>query len=306
MIKNTIIVSFFTLLGFSAYAEEQLEPYPWLDAMHQSIASSVNDSVLWFDDFFALEGFDTTEKARGEARIRLGWEPRSRDFSEVKPRFKLRVKLPNLKNRVDVVLSDYDDESPDDNLLSDVNNNIRERNRVSLALRWQRTPGKGLAHRIGIGRRLQAFTKSTFRNSIPISDKASLRWETSAYLYSRDGLGADFAWQLAYKSTKNAMYRFNNHYYFRDRSNDWRWLHSLQKLTQFSEHNALITGVYFEGTSRPNFRLEEYLVSMRWRKNALRTWLFYEVEPFVLWRRDEHFSASYGVALRVEGYFGKT
>ncbi|MEP2653443.1 MAG: hypothetical protein ABJH06_15785, partial [Paraglaciecola sp.] len=236
MIKNTVIVLIFALVGHGVCAEEQVEPYPWLDTMHQSITSSVNESVLWFDDFFALEGFDTKEKANGETRIRLGWEPRSRDFSEVKARFKLRVKLPNLKNRVDVVLSDYDDESPDDNLLSDVNNNIRERHRVSLALRWQRTPGSGLAYRIGIGRRLQVFAKSTFRNSVPISDKASLRWETSAYLYSRDGLGADFVWQYAYKATEKSMFRFNNHYYYRDSSNDWRWLHSLQKLTQFSEH----------------------------------------------------------------------
>ncbi|MFT2089436.1 hypothetical protein [Paraglaciecola sp. 2405UD69-4] len=274
--------------------------------MHRNIASSVNDSVLWFDNFFALEDFDTNEKANGEARIRLGWEPRSRDFSEVSPRFKLRVKLPNLKNRVDVVLSDYDDESPDDNLLSDRNDNIRERHRVSLALRWQRTPGSGLSHRIGIGRRLQPFAKSSYRNALSLSDKTSLRWETSAYLYSRDGLGADFSWQLGYKATAKSMFRFNNHYYFRDRTNDWRWLHSLQKLTQFSEHNALITGFYVEGFSRPNYRVEEYLVSMRWRKNTLRTWLFYEVEPFILWRRDEHFSASYGLALRVEGFFGQS
>jgi hypothetical protein len=50
--------------------------------------------------------------------------------------------------------------------------------------------------------------------------------------------------------------------------------------------------------------LEEYLVSFRWRKNTLRQWLFYELEPFVLWRRDESFSASYGLALRLEGFFG--
>jgi len=48
------------------------------------------------------------------------------------------------------------------------------------------------------------------------------------------------------------------------------------------------------------------LISLRWRKNALRKWFFYEVEPFILWRRDERFSASYGIALRVEGFFGKS
>ena len=289
-------------------AQETEQEYPWLDTMHQSIASSVNSSALWFDDFFALEELVEPQEAYGEARIRLGWEPRSRDLSEFETRFKLRVKLPNLKNRVDLVVSDYDNDNdrPDNDILASGNNDFVEQNRFSLALRWRRSPESGLSHRIGVGRRLQVFAKSRYRNSHALSNQTILRWETSAYLYSGDGLGADFSWQLDYNVTDHSIFRSNNNYYYRNRSNDWLWQHSVQKLTQFNEKNALIAGVYFEGLSRPNYRLEEYLVSLRWRKNTLRKWLFYEVEPFVLWRRDEQFSASYGIALRLEGYFGDT
>jgi hypothetical protein len=211
-----------------------------------------------------------------------------------------------LKNRVDLVLSDYDEDRPDNDILASGNNDFVEQNRFSLALRWRRSPDIGLSHRIGVGRRLQAFAKSRYRNSHILTNKSILRWETSAYLYSGDGLGADFSWQLDYNVTDHSIFRWNNHYYYRDRSNDWLWQHSVQRLTQFDEKNALIAGFYIEGLSRPNYRLEEYLVSLRWRKNTLRKWLFYEIEPFVLWRRDEHFSASYGIALRLEGFFGDT
>lgn len=175
-----------------------------------------------------------------------------------------------------------------------------------MALQWRRSPESGLSHRIGVGRRLQAFVKSRYRNSHSLTDQTTLRWETSAYLYSGDGLGADFSWQLGYNATDHSIFRWNNHFYYRDRSKDWLWQHSFQQLTQLDEKNALIAGFYIEGLSRPNYRLEEYLVSLRWRKNALRKWLFCEIEPFVLWRRDEQFSASYGIALRLEGYFGDT
>ena len=37
----------------------------------------------------------------------------------------------------------------------------------------------------------------------------------------------------------------------------------------------------------------------------LRDWLYFEVEPFVLWLREEDFKTSYGVALRVEAYYGR-
>tara|TARA_R110000751_G_scaffold35564_2_gene87380 strand:+ start:13757 stop:14758 length:1002 start_codon:yes stop_codon:yes gene_type:complete len=288
----------------NSHAQETKEDYPWLDTMHQSIASSVNSSAMWFDDFFALKEFTHNEQAYGEARIRLGWEPRSRHFNEFETRFKIRVKLPNLKNRVDLVFSDYDDDRPNNDIQASGNNAFEERNRFSLALRWRSSPESGLSHRIGVGRRLQAFVKSRYRNTHLLSEKTNLHWETSAYMYSSDGLGANFSWQLAHSATKNSIFRWNNNFYYRDNSNDWLWQHSLQKLTQFDEKNALIAGFYIEGLSRPNYHLDEYLVSLRWRKNALRKWLFYEVEPFILWRRDEDFKASYGIALRLEGYFG--
>ena len=297
---------FFVSIAFitNTHAQKMQQEYPWLDNMHQSIASSVNTSALWFDEFFALEEFEKREGASGEARIRLGWEPRSRDIVELETRFKVRVKLPNLKNRADLVLSDYDDDRSDDDIQASGNNDLVEQSRFSLALRWRSSPESGLSYRIGVGRRLQPFVKSRYRNTHLLTNKTTLRWETSAYMYSNDGLGADFSWQVGYNATDYSILRWNNHFYFRDQSNDWLWQHSLQKLIQFDEKNALIAGVYIEGLSRPNYRLEEYLVSLRWRKNTLRKWLFYEIEPFVLWHRDEIFSASYGIAVRLEGFFG--
>jgi hypothetical protein len=287
-----------------AWADEGVQDYPWLDIMHQSIADSVTDSALWFDDFFVLDDFSHDDKARGEARIRLGWEPRSRDLNEFQTRLRLRVKLPNLKNRVDLVLSDYDDDQADRVLQTSSNDVFTEQNRFSLALRWRAKPNSGLSHRVGIGRRLQPFVKSRYRSLLNITDNTDLRWQTSIYYYNRDGFGTDIAGQINYTLSPQSMLRFNNHFYFRDRSNDWLWKHSLQHLRQLDDKTAVITGFYIEGLSQPNYRLEEYLVSFRWRKNTLRKWLFYELEPFVLWRRDERFSASYGLALRLEGFFG--
>jgi len=45
--------------------------------------------------------------------------------------------------------------------------------------------------------------------------------------------------------------------------------------------------------------------SARWRTNYLRSWLYFELEPFVLWLRKEDFKPSYGVAMRFEFYYGR-
>ncbi|WP_340680995.1 hypothetical protein [Paraglaciecola sp.] len=294
-----------TLLIFYCQAQENKEP-SWLDNMHENIVESVNDSALWFDEFFMLDQNSLSTEALGEARIQFGWSPRSRELNNFESRLKLRYKLPNLKNRVDLVLSDYDDEQADNPLHNTKIDNRSEQNRFSLALQWKAKPDSGLSHRIGIGRRLQPFVKSRYRSSLNLSSLADLRFETSAYYYSNDGFGTDFSLLYSYLFTPQSMFRFNNQFYFRGKSDDWLWQHSWQQLTQFDDKIAVINGFYIEGLSRPNYHLKEYLVSSRWRVNALRDWLFFEIEPFVTWRKDERFSPSYGISLRVEGFFGHT
>ena len=60
-----------------------------------------------------------------------------------------------------------------------------------------------------------------------------------------------------------------------------------------------------EGLDRPQYKVEEFYTGLRWRSNPLREWLYFDVEPFVLWRRDEGFKPSYGMAFRIEAYYGK-
>lgn len=306
MVK-AVIVSICALFFLSAAVSAQTndENYPWLDDMHRNIAESVNVSAQWFDDFFAEENMTEEEHALGQARIRLGWEPRSRELDDFEARIRVRVKLPKLKNRVDLILSDYEEDGIDDKVRAGRPEDVNRQDRFSLALRFKPKKDGGLSHRIGLGRRFQMFAKSRYRKQFDFTEKTDLRWESAIYYYNRDGFGADTRFTFDYQANKDSIYRVSSGFFYRDRTDDWLWQQSVQSFRQRDEKTAVIYGLYIEGLSKPNYRTEEYLTSVRWRQNALRDWLFYEVEPFVLWRRDENFSASYGIALRVEGFFGE-
>ena len=292
-------------MGNACFAEEKQQDFPWLDAMHKSIADSVTDSAQWFDDFFVEPESADKENAEGSARIRVGWEPRSRDLNDHEARLRVRLRLPHLQDRVDLILSDYDDEVPDDKVRAGRPEDANRQDRFSLALRFKSKDDSGLSHRIGVGRRLQMFARSRYRENFQFSDDFKLHWEASVAYYNRDGFGADTEFTFDYQIDEDSLFRFDNRFFFRDESDDWLWQHSWQNFRQLDEKTAIVLGLYIEGLSQPNYRLEEYLTSVRWRQNFLRDWLYYEIEPFVLWRRDESFSASYGVALRLEGYFGE-
>ncbi|MDF2178731.1 hypothetical protein P2G88_10770 [Aliiglaciecola sp. CAU 1673] len=279
----------------------------WLDTMQDNVSASIDATALWFDEFFAEEALPLDEKASGAGRIMLGWEPRSGHLNEFVTRFRLKVRLPNMKRQTDLVFSDYDEDEQITSVKAAQNQDIDNRNRFSMALRWTEKRGEDfrVSHRIGLGRKLQPFVKSSLRKSLGVSDMNNINLEASVYFYSQDGFGSHWMAQYDHQFEDDSLFRFDNHFYFRDRENDWIWQHSFSHYRQWSEKTALIYGLYLQGNSQPNYRIEEYLVSTRWRMNALRKWLFFEIEPFLLWRRDENFETSYGVALRVEGFFGQ-
>jgi len=282
-------------------------PFPWLDKVHEEVTQSVTDTAVWFDDFFDVDNMDADPTASGQARIRFGWEPRSTDLNSFDSRFRVRLKLPKLKNKADLVFSDYDEEERNAPIQAATNEAITETNKFNLALRWttKAGPGASWSHRVGVGRKLQPFVKSRYRQVFELNQHSNLRWDTSFYYFSREGLGSHLELQYEHQLDQTLLFRFDNHFYYRDEFNDWVWQHGWYNFQQWDENTAWVYGVYLEGNSRPNYRIEEYLVSARWRKNALREWLFFEVEPFIVWRRDEGFNASFGMALRVEGFFGR-
>ncbi|AWL13253.1 hypothetical protein HMF8227_02804 [Saliniradius amylolyticus] len=293
------------LIAFQVQAQQEQEH--WLDQMQLEVSESLDATARWFDGFFAEEGILTKRKAGSEARIMFGWEPRSRDFAEFDSRFRVKVDLPHLEQQLDLILSDYDEQDDNTSVKAARNDAIDNRNRFSLALRW--TPKEEtdfrVSHRLGVGRKLQPYAKSTLQKTYAISADDKIKLEGSVYYYTQDRFGSHLMAEYERQTGDNALLRFANHYYFRDETDDWLWQHSLRHFIQTDESTALICSLYAEGVNQPNYRATEYLTSVRWRHNAVRKWLFFEVEPFVLWSREEDFKPSYGLALRVEGFFGE-
>lgn len=284
----------------SAISEES-----WLDQWHQTLESSMNDTARGLDAFFALAGDRSHEDATASGRIRIGWEPRTRDLAEFDVRFRVRVKLPALKNRVDLLLSDDEDDLQETTVKATRNDQLGRRDQATLALRFRRSPDAKISHRIGFGRRNQVFVKSRFRDSHEINPRKALFYDAELYYYSGDHLGGELGLTYQQLIDDNTLWRLSNRYYYRDTSNDWRWRHEAQFLHQYSDNAAVIYTAFIEGLTRPNMFTEQVFFSARWRSNPIREWLFFEVEPFVLLLKEESFSPSYGVALRFEVHYGK-
>ncbi len=280
-------------------------PPHWLDAWQDGFTESMDYTVRQLDSFFAAQGSTAYKDARAEGRIQLAWEPRTRDMSSTDLRFRIRVNLPALENRVDLLLSDNEDESQNDDIRAARDNDMSGRESTTLALRFRPDQDSNFSYRLGAGRRDQLYVKTEYENAHALSPHWALRYDSELYYYTRDRLGAEVGFSLQHVSDTEQVVRQNNRFYFRDNSNDWLWRHEIQWLYPIDEDNALLSSTLVEGLSRPNYRIEEVFTGVRWRTRGMRKWLFFEVEPFVIWLREESFKPSVGIALRVEAHYGK-
>ena len=56
--------------------------------------------------------------------------------------------------------------------------------------------------------------------------------------------------------------------------------------------------------TRPNHRVDSSVLRVRYRRNFLRKWLFYEINPQLAFRNDEDFEPKAGVTFQLEVVFG--
>jgi len=277
----------------------------WLDNWHSNFSESMDYTAQRLDEFFALADSDEHENARAEGRVRFGWEPRTRDLAAQDFRFRVRVKLPALKDRVDLMLSDDESYDRQDSIRAARDAVNENRDSTTLSLRYQEEQDSPISHRIGAGRRGQLFAKSQYESDYHFTDFLKMDYDAELYYYTRDQLGAELGLDFTYLLADEKYLRFNNRYYYRDRFEDWFWRHEVQYLRPLTQESAILYTFVTKGLTKPNHHLNEVYTSARWRTNYLRSWLYFELEPFVIWLRKEDFKPSYGVAIRFEFYYGQ-
>lgn len=280
----------------------------WIEKIHYSVSDSVYQSAVWFDRFFVNESNDY-ESPKTNARIRLSWKPKARDWNDIEARFRIKVRLPHFENRVDLIISD-DEESvqsqfPLDTIKSQ--SDIGEEH-FSAALRYTHNTNKQrlLESRIGLSGG-DLFFKIRHKRYFHWQQNHSVRFEPSVFYFIGDGAGAKLHIEYDYQLSPDTQYRVN---YSVKGSQDYkgiRWKHGVYRLKQLGINRASIIGFKVQGlrNNQRGFDVDKYTLSYRYRFNAVRKWLFFEAEPFLQWPENENYRTTPGIIFRVEGYFNK-
>jgi len=280
----------------------------WANIIHKQISDSVYQSAFWFDSFFSVN--DHEQKVpKTSARIRLGWLPKRTDFSAIETRFRVKLTLPNLQNRVDVIFSDDSDDTLTDLPLEAFDSKqVFTQESFSAALRYinNKDEDKYTDSRIGFSAG-DLFVRLRHKRRFTWNDIHGVKIEPALYYFIGDGLGARLLLEYDYQINHSNQYRINYSIRASESFKGQKWKYGLYYLMQLGNQKAAVFGLVTHGkhdSDKGSF-IDKYTLSYRYRFNALKRWLFFEVEPFVEWAKEDGFSTNPGIALRVEGYFQK-
>lgn len=259
------------------------------DRYQESISETINKPVIWFDNFFGDPRIEDEDLA--ESFVRLRNAVRFTEGEEVTYPIRLRanIKLPRASRRLRLIITG---ENEEDLRVAQTNSTAvpgltpqQPDDTTNLGLRYSiYTTLRSTLH-FGGGVRLQNpleyYLRLRYRRLIHIGSRNIFRFTETGFWHSLDKFGEtsrlDFERSLS-KTLSNRISTFGT-YSEVSEGVDWGVEESLFK--QLSPKSAISLDLGAYGDTRPHTEINNYRIGSRFRKNILRPWLFFEIEPEV-------------------------
>lgn len=265
------------------------EPRPgWLDSTHSYLSRRLCEPAAWFDGFFGDPR--TLEENPVGSFIRLrnaarwdeteGWSYRVGVRANlILPRLSERVRL--LVARDEELEGQYSDASAFDD----------PENRTRLGLRFvgserarSRFDVDGTI-RVSSGS-LNPRVRGRYRYIRGLTDRTLGRFTQSAFWEREEGFGLTSRFDWEWLPDRNRLVRWSARGTWSEESDGIDWRTGLVSFRQLDTRSALRAEIGAWGFSHPRVETEEYFAAVRYRRQFLRHWLYYEVQPEHAWPKD--------------------
>lgn len=280
----------------------------WIEEFHDTVSEGVYQSALWFDNFF-IDKDGQQKNPSTIAKISLQWAPKARNLEKMKARFRIKVDLPHFSDKMDLILSDNDEDTLNQLPLESINTQPQTNSEhFAAAVRYVylQDSNQFTDTRLGISSG-DIFARARYVRRLTWNKSHSLKVEPSVYYFLADGWGSKLLLEYDYKLSDQSQFRINYSTRGSQSYSGVRWKHGFYKLNQIDTTTASLVGLQVEGerNGERGFVVDKYTLSYRYRFNAYKEWLYFEVEPFLEWPEDVNYRTTPGIALKVEGFFYK-
>lgn len=253
----------------------------WVDSSYEFVTSRSDALAQWLDSFFGTptsdrESADTMLRLRSELSLDEG------DSATAKVRLRGKVDLPRLSKRLSLVFSedneDREEVVPETSGHNDVGLQLNVYDRGKS--RWWMT--------LSTNSSLDLRANLRYKYVRMFGEDWRLQFGEKFYWKQDDGFGALTRVDLDYLLATDRMVRWTNQVDYGEDTAGVEWGSRLSYQVRLDSKQALSYFTTASGRTRPEYFTRNYGIGVRYRRNVFRPWIFFEIEPVHMWRRDAH------------------
>lgn len=260
----------------------------WIDSTH-SFLGSVFGTVLRFDRFFSDEREFDLERGQSFVRWRNEVRYGDDDFT-FRTTLRADLRLPGLNrvlSRLRLVVTGESEDTLSELFPEGTGPRRGETGRGNAELRYGivdtlRTHfdlGGGVLFRLPPGVRARA----RLRHAFPATGSVLVRLGNTAFWESDVGFGDTVQVDFERRFSRNTVVRWQNGATISESSLGWEWATGAALLQGLGRRSAIALGGSIDGWTEPFPEVTRRRLFLRFRRDVFRSWLFYELEPEVLW-----------------------
>ena len=280
-------------------ADEAIESEEdWLEDGQDYASRKANEMTQWVDNFF---GNDERDLEQAESRLRLrtiyNWDERL--DNEIKLRLGGKVSLPQISKRLDLVfrgedMDDFSDDGAEDPSEERVGLQLQVGPKDIKKYRFDLTVGFGSSGP-------KPGAKFVYQNAF--AEDLNFRFtQRFTYDLGEGGYGSS-RFVLDKALGDRELVRAYNRFLYGEKTNGTEWFSSLSYARGWGGDSGRVGATWLyvgaDGQTEPYDFVKNYKVGVRFRRQAYRDFLFWEVEPSYNWRIDEPYFGREG-AWRIE------
>ncbi len=290
-----------------------------MDETHENLEFVILNQVIRLDKFFGNAKSEQQQKNEYDLRWSNSVRVEKGGHIRLGTNVRANIKLTRISERLRLSVSGGDEPEPlSPRLPEDPGNpgfdrtTLTNTRLVNTELRYGlfHTPSSDLF--LGAGVRLvippEAFVRSRYQYTHHLSDLTLVRFGETLFVKNPVGPGETTEVDLEHSLNQKTFLRWSNSGTISYEISGMEWGTELSLIRELSSKSAItVTGGVYGNTS-VNDWVTSYRVLTRYRRNFLRPWLYYEIEPEMSWPRvaDGYFPTSFAMTFRIEIQFHDT
>lgn len=289
-----------------------------VDQVHDTLERNILEQAIRLDNFFGSANSDNKQRTGYELRWRNSVRLEQGAGLKFGSSLRANIVLSKISERLRLSFSGENEPAPfSSGLPEDPGNPGFDRPSqttkiVNTELRYGllRTPTTDIF--LGAGIRLvippQAFVRSRIQHTYHISDVSFVRIGETIFLNNSIGAGETTEVSLERSLDQKTLLRWANTGTVSRQILGLEWGTDLTLIHEQSSRSAITLAAGVFGNTSLDEVISNVRVLVRYRRNFLRSWLFYELEPEISWPRsgDGEFRTRFAISFLVEVVFKGT